>query len=511
MASSLLSPSSGNGEEADDDGWRGIQLVHFDPSLLTTLEDDGDQDGSPSGSLLAPPSKKDDDSRGSVNMMYFFIVAWVTFLGEMSRGLVVPVLWPYLQVLDGTVQFLGFVSSGFSFARFFAAPFFGWWSNKRSHKEVMLICLVLLMAGNTLFALYPPPWLLLISRVIVGLGAGTLGQSRGYVSQVTTKEQRTRFVAYLTVSQFAGFAVTPGISILLSFVDFDLFGFDWLEADQFSSAGYVLAAIAAVSFVVVLVLFKDPPPSPTSEPSSSEQEIKEATGTRIKNCLVNSIHWIPDFFVRWIPAAWQNPDFRKILVFAGLTFATRTAVAVVETASPEITQRAFNWSPSTLSFFLCGLGVLGTGILITLPRLSKALGATMGEGLLLCLGVFSLAFGMLLMMPFQNNEMDKYTFVVGLGFTWSLGSALCQTLIISYLSRILKPDSQGVIMGWLASLGSVSRIFGALWTGFALASKGGAFVALGVPAFVMSICLCGILMIVVQTYRSFCRNPKTIV
>ena len=30
-------------------------------------------------------------------MRDFLCVAWVTFLGEMSRGVVVPVLWPYLQ------------------------------------------------------------------------------------------------------------------------------------------------------------------------------------------------------------------------------------------------------------------------------------------------------------------------------------------------------------------------------------------------------------------------------
>ncbi len=91
----------------------------------------------------------------------------------------------------------------------------------------------MLSLTDTIYGLYPPPWLLLLSRVIIGLGAGmilsfsldflflipslrigTLGQSRGYVSEVTTKEQRTRYVAYLTVSQFAGFAVTPGLSLL---------------------------------------------------------------------------------------------------------------------------------------------------------------------------------------------------------------------------------------------------------------------------------------------------------
>lgn len=440
----------------------------------------------PSGQEYKPFIVQHDSDEPKPSMKLFLVVAWVTFLGEMSRGLVVPVLWPYLQVLNGSVQFLGFVSSGFSFARFFAAPFFGWWSNKRSHKEVMLICLCFLIVGNLIFALYPPPWLLLISRVVVGIGAGTLGQSRGYVSQVTTKEQRTRYVAYLTVSQFAGFAVTPGISIILSYLDFDIFGVERLEADAYSSAGYLLAILALVSILIVFLVFVDPPRPPAQPTPPKEKKPFSVRAKEMKESFM---------------ALAVKPDFKKIVLFSGLIFVTRTAVAVVETASSEMSSSQFQWSSDTLSYFLCGLGILGTGILISIPSICKQIG-TLGEGLLLSIGVFSLALGLLLMMPFQHSMMDKYTFVIGLGFTWCVGSALCQTLIISYLSRILNPDSQGAVMGWLASLGSVARIVGALWTGFALAGSGGAYLALGLPSAAMVVCLVGTLMLIVQTIRS---------
>lgn len=48
--------------------------------------------------------------------MSFFIVAWVTFLGEMSRGVVVPVLWPYLQlVLFSLILFFLYLNVTFNF------------------------------------------------------------------------------------------------------------------------------------------------------------------------------------------------------------------------------------------------------------------------------------------------------------------------------------------------------------------------------------------------------------
>jgi hypothetical protein len=45
---------------------------------------------------------------------------------------------------------------------------------------------------------------------------------------------------------------------------------------------------------------------------------------------------------------------------------------------------------------MCGMGVTGTFILIALPNVCQRIGIH-GEGLLLCLGVFSLGLGMALM------------------------------------------------------------------------------------------------------------------
>jgi len=337
----------------------------------------------------------------------------------------------------------------------------------------MLICLVLLVIGNILYALYPPPWVLLLSRVIVGLGAGTLGQSRGYVSQVTTKAQRTRYMAYLTVSQFAGFAVTPGVTSLLAMVDFDLFGIDRLEADGYSSAGYLMAVLSVGTFIPVAIWFREPSKQATPPVERTQSTKKRSVLASTKSACKSVLDGL------------KHPELKKIILFAALIFATRTSVAVVETASSEMAAAQFAWTAQHLSYVLCAMGVIGTAILIALPNACQKLGYY-GEGLLLSVGVFSLSLGMILMAA-----PTMATFIVGLLLTWAIGSSMCQTLIISFLSRVLHPDSQGAVMGWLASLGSVSRIIGALWTGTILGTKGGPFVALGVPAFIMVPCFIG--------------------
>jgi len=239
-------------------------------------------------------------------------------------------------------------------------------------------------------------------------------------------------------------------------------------------------------------VFTDPPSDSTPQENKASQKVKESIWLRAKG------------YARTIPSDVQrsvhHPEASKILLFSTLIFATRTAVAVVETASADITNTNFGWGAQTLPYFLCGMGVVGTLVLIALPFLSKRMGKS-GEGVLLCVGVFSLAFGMILMVPWQHKMVDEYMFVVGLAFTWSLGSALCQTLIITFLSRVLSSDSQGAVMGWLASLGSISRIIGGLWTGLALGGKGGPVMALVMPSGLMFLCLVGTATIVYKTAR----------
>lgn len=58
-----------------------------------------------------------DEEERKPKMLHFFFVAWVTFLGEMSRGVVVPILWEYVQ----EVNILFFIS--FSYNPYYVLKF----------------------------------------------------------------------------------------------------------------------------------------------------------------------------------------------------------------------------------------------------------------------------------------------------------------------------------------------------------------------------------------------------
>lgn len=58
--------------------------------------------------------------------------------------------------------------------------------------------------------------------------------------------------------------------MVLSYIDFDVFGVERLEADQYSSAGYVLTLLAIISIFVVWFGFVDPPKAPVVADDSDD-------------------------------------------------------------------------------------------------------------------------------------------------------------------------------------------------------------------------------------------------
>ena len=79
---------------------------------------------------------------------------------------------------------------------------------------------------------------------------GTLSPVRATLSDVSTKEQRVRFMAISNATQFIGFAIVPGFASLLTFIDFKVGS---LSVDRLTSAGFMLCILNILSLVAVLV------------------------------------------------------------------------------------------------------------------------------------------------------------------------------------------------------------------------------------------------------------------
>jgi len=374
----------------------------------------------------------------------FICIALSAFLGDASRGLVVPSIVPFIYSTGSGSSFVGWVNGMYALGRLIAAPLFGYWAEKRTFREAILINLVLFCIGNVLYAISGTSWMILASRTLVGLGSGTLGLARGYVVMSTTKEDRTHWISLLTAAQFAGYSVTPGLGALMSFFDIQIIGDD-VEFDSFTLPGYFMAFLSMINAALIFWVWLEPP-KPEPAPSTG----KKMTMQSVRNYVLSYTGI-------------------GLFLFVNLQFVGRLAVAVYETLSQLIGANVFSWSVFTLGMVACSFGVVGMAVLF----LQKPVVKYIPEQVLLLLGLAALIVGYFVFTPWgglaEAHTLLLTQYSVGSVLIFSIGFPLTQALFLSCFSKLLGPIPQSAIMGWLASLGSLARVIGAVIAGAAFA------------------------------------------
>lgn len=141
----------------------------------------------------------------------FICVCFVILIGDMSRGVMFPSMWPLVQELGGTQVTLGYSVASFSLGRVLVNPLFGAWSITYGYTKVLLFSCSILLLGTLVYTQVQnvgKPEFLIVAQTMLGVGSGTLGVTRAFVADVTAKRQRTTYMAWITAVQYAGFTVT---------------------------------------------------------------------------------------------------------------------------------------------------------------------------------------------------------------------------------------------------------------------------------------------------------------
>ena len=166
---------------------------------------------------------------GIYDVTGFLIVCLVILIGDMSRGVFFPTLWPLVESLGGTTVTLGYAVAAFSFGRILVNPIFGAWSVSIGYSKTLLISVSVLILGTQCYAQVQNVGrvdFLIFAQTVLGVGSGTLGVTRAFVADVTAKRNRTKYMAWVTAVQYGGFTVTPFIGALFCAIlgDRDYYG-----------------------------------------------------------------------------------------------------------------------------------------------------------------------------------------------------------------------------------------------------------------------------------------------
>ena len=139
-----------------------------------------------------------------------FSVCFSVFLFTIGQGATNPILPILVQNLGATTSMTGFVVGIFGAGRFLTNLPAGFFAQKFGKKPILIIGPAIASIGYYLTGYFDSTGLILISRLITGLGGGIHFVGAGiYLREISTLDNRGRILSLQTISILVGQTVGP--------------------------------------------------------------------------------------------------------------------------------------------------------------------------------------------------------------------------------------------------------------------------------------------------------------
>ena len=265
------------------------------------------------------------------------------FVVMIGFGITLPVLPFYVGRLaleagasqQSIVLHVTLLTGVYALMQLVFAPLWGRWSDRIGRKPLILIGIAGYVIAQVMFGLSTSLGLLYAARLVGGiLSSATLPVSAAYMVDMTTKEERSRGMAWLGTAASLGVVVGPALGGLLSRRDWH---FSW-SAGHFRADGFSTPFFAA-ALLGLLTLLAASRWLPESLAETSAQDRNPVTST----------------------SADTKPDWRTLVKtlapLLALTLAGQFALTMFEGTFALFAQAKFGFGPAEvgLVFVVCGL------------------------------------------------------------------------------------------------------------------------------------------------------------
>jgi len=353
------------------------------------------------------------------SLSLIFIVVFVDLLGF---GILIPILPTFaVKALHVPESAIGIVLAIYSLVQFIFNPIFGSLSDKHGRRNVILITLLLNASGYIIFAFTHSFLMLVISRVVAGVGGSSIGVAQAYIADVTTKEDRSKGMGLIGVAFGLGFVFGPIMGGVLSH-----FGY---MATGFAAAGFSLTAFLFSLFLL--------PESLTTEKKELVTKRKIFDSASFKKVLSN----------------------RLISVVIFLFFIVTFSVANIYGTFALLGHYQYGFSDMQNGMVFGIMGIIGA---VVQGGLIGRLAKKYSDQKLISFGTFFLMIG-LATVPYGRN----LTGIIIITAIMSIGTGILQPILLSLVSKVAPENEQGVVLGVNQSFSSFARMLGPLWGGFA--------------------------------------------
>ena len=345
-------------------------------------------------------------------LLILFVTAFVDMVG---LTMIVPLLPYYATDFGAEAATVGVLISAFSVAQLAVAPVWGRVSDHYGRRPAILAGLLITSGAYVLFAYAGSVPALLVARLVQGVGGGTIGVVQAYVADVSSPEQRTKSLGWLSAITSLGAVAGPAVGSLLV-----------------SLGGLQFVGLGAAGIALLVALFAwtylvESRRLPTAGGPAGPMTTGRAA-------------------IAHVLSRWHRPAPRLIWIYAvgiGAFYGTIQIVPLLLADRLGVTER-------TIGYFVMYLG--GMGVVVRALILGRAVDL-LGEARLARLGIVILAAGL------AATGLGQSSWALAAGFTlMPLGTAFLFPCITGLLSRAVPSRERGLYMGVQHTFGGVSRV-----------------------------------------------------
>ena len=124
------------------------------------------------------------------------------FIDLVGFSIIIPILPVYSKEIGASNIMVGVIAGSYALMNFLFSPIWGNLSDRIGRKPVILISLFITACSYLLFAFSKTLTLLLISRVIAGIGSANFGAAQAYITDITKPEESKHPITRIPIVGF---------------------------------------------------------------------------------------------------------------------------------------------------------------------------------------------------------------------------------------------------------------------------------------------------------------------
>ena len=355
------------------------------------------------------------------------VIFLTVFIDLVGFGIVLPLLPIYSKNLGASGFAIGAIMAAYSAMQFLFAPLWGRLSDRIGRRPVLLVSIAgsaisygIFAYGSTL-AGNAGLIVLLISRILAGIGGANISVAQAYIADITPPEGRSKAMGLIGMAFGLGFIFGPAIGAFA------------LSKFGIQGPGWMAAAFCAFDLILAFFILGESW-TPSATPAAQRPRVQQ-----------------------WFHTLAQPKVGLLIILFFLATFA----FTCFETTLGLLVARNFKLDAGkaedakAIGYLFAYCGIIGAFVQGgAIGRAVKKLGEPRLIALSLLLTAVSLA-----LLPFA---FDWTAVLVALAIL-AIGSSLARPPIFGMISILTAAHEQGATIGVAQSVGSLARIAGPIF------------------------------------------------